>query len=77
MSPVRLMPDHARDVHDVAAVHADEAVGVEPLLDVADRERAEQLFLPVEDGGVVRVGVDRDHVLDGDELRAAVALVGR
>src|ERR1700730_13124517 len=38
-----LQADHAVEVDDVAAVHADEAGGVEPRFDVADRQRTEQL----------------------------------
>ena len=37
-------------------------------------ERTEQLVVAVEDSGVMRVGVDGDDVVDGDEMRAAVAL---
>ncbi len=58
----------------MAAVDADEAAGVEPRLDDADGQRAEQLGLAVEDIGVMRIGVDGDDVLDRHEMDAAVAL---
>ena len=58
----------------MAAMHADEPAPVEPRFDVADRQRAEQLGGAVEHVGVVRIGVDRDDVVDRDELGDAVAL---
>src|SRR5208282_6720506 len=48
------------DVDDVAAVHPGKTPGVQPLLDLADRQRTEIRCSPVEHLGVMRVGVDRD-----------------
>ena len=47
---------------------------VKPRFDIADGERAKQFVIAVEDIGVVRVGVDRDHLLDRQKMRLAVAL---
>ena len=55
-------------------MNAQEAAAVEPRFDVADRERTEQLVVAIEDRGVMGVGMDRDDVVDGQELGAAVAL---
>src|SRR6202044_191492 len=72
-----LVADHPLDINDVAAMDAHEALLVEAGFDVADRQRAEPLVVAVEDGGVVRVGVDGDHVVDCDEMGAAVAFDGK
>src|SRR3984957_17293424 len=72
-----LVADHSLDIDDVAAMDAHEAVLVEAGFHIADGQRTEQLVVAVEDGGVMRVGVDGDHVVDGDEMRAAVALDGK
>src|SRR5580692_7059150 len=69
--------DHPLDIDDVAAMDAHEAVLVQALLDVADRQGAEQLIAAVEDSGVMRIGVDGDDVVDGDEMGTAVALDGK
>src|SRR5262245_50055822 len=69
-----LESDDAVEVDDVAAVHPREAGGIEPRLDLADGKRAKQLVAPVEDVGVVRIGVDRDDVVDRDVVRCAVPL---
>ena len=76
-----LQPDDAVDIDDMAAMDADEAVGVQPRLDDADGQRAEQLRLAVEDIGVVGVGVDGDDVVDrhdsGWRLRAPPGVAWR
>ena len=69
-----LVADDAVDIDDVAAMHPDKMTAVQPRFDVADGERAEQLVVAVEDGGVMRVGMHRDDLLDGQEMRAAIAL---
>jgi len=69
-----LVADDAVDIDDVAAMHPDKMTAVQPRFDVADGERAEQLVVAVEDGGVVRVGMHRDDLLNGQEMRAAIAL---
>ena len=69
-----LVADDAVDIDDVAAMHPDKMTAVQPRFDVADGERAEQLVVTVEDGGVVSVGMHRDDLLDGQEMRAAIAL---
>src|SRR5262249_53034264 len=66
--------DDALEIHDVAAMDANEPAAVEPGFDVADPERTKQPVLAVENIGVVRVGVNRDDILDGKEVGAAVAL---
>src|SRR5208282_807974 len=69
-----LVADDPLDVDDVAAVNTDKTAVVEPRFDVADRERAKQFVVAVENVGVMRVGVDRDHILHGEKMRAAVTL---
>src|SRR5271170_7076173 len=69
-----LIADHAVDIDDMTAMDADEAAFVEAGLDVADSERAKQFVAAVEDISVMRIGVDRDHVIDGNEMRRAIAL---
>src|SRR5208282_321132 len=69
-----LVADDPADVDDVAAVNPDKTTVVEPRFDVADGQRAKQLVVAVKDISVMRVGMNRDHVVDGDEMRAAVAL---
>src|SRR6267154_6876214 len=65
-------PDHALDFDDMAAVDADEACGIEPGLDVADRERAEQLRAAVEDISIMSIGMHRDDAFDRDVMGDAV-----
>src|SRR5258708_6078818 len=65
------------DVYDVAAMDAREARRIQPGLDVTDGQRTEILCRPVEDVGVVGVGVDRDNAVDGDEMAAPVMLDGK
>src|SRR5712671_8076986 len=67
-----LVADDALDIDDMAAMNPDEPVVVEPRFDVADGERAKQLVVAVEDVGVVRIGMDRDDVVHGDEMSGAV-----
>src|SRR5215510_11501370 len=68
---------HAIDVDDMAAMHPHETGAVEPRLDVADRQGAEKLGAAVKYIGVVRIGMDGDHVLHGNEMGGAVALDGQ
>src|SRR2546426_9863481 len=67
-----LQSHHPVDIDDVAAVHANEPMSVEPRLDIADRERAKQLGSPVEDIRVMCIGMDGDDVVDGDEMRCPI-----
>ena len=66
--------DHAIDVDDVATMHADEMPLIEARFNVANGERAKQFVVAVENVRVVRVGMDRDHLLHGEKMRMAVAL---
>src|SRR5215469_10000076 len=56
--------DRAAVARSLEAEHPDEAPGIEPRLYLPDGERAEELVTAVENMGVVRIGVDRDDVLD-------------
>ena len=44
------------------------------VIDIADGKRAKQFVVAVEDIGVVRVGMDSDHLLHGEKVRFAIAL---
>ena len=58
----------------MAAVDAREPAGIQPVLDLADRQRAKIRRLAVEHLGVMRVGVDRDDRLDRQLTNETVAL---
>src|SRR5215831_12852739 len=64
-SPV---PDNPLNIDDVTAMNANEPVAIKPLFNVADGEGTKELVRPVEDVGVVRIGVNGDDVLDGNEM---------
>src|SRR5262249_15634516 len=69
-----LISDNPLDIDDVAAMDPHEAALVESRLHVADRQRTKQLVVAVEDVRVVRVGVDRDHLIDRDKMGTTVPL---
>src|SRR3972149_8833598 len=58
----------------MTAVDPHETAFIEPRLDLADRQRAEQFGVAVEDISVMRIGMHRDHLVDRDEMRGAIAL---
>src|SRR5271170_7848118 len=69
-----LVADDPVDIDDVAAVNTDKAIIVEPRLDVSDGERAKQRVVAVEDVSVMRIGMNRDDILHGNEMSAPEAL---
>src|SRR5215467_12508997 len=68
------IPDNPLDIDDMAAMNANEPVAIKPLFNVADGQGTKELVRPIEDVGVVRIGVNGDHVLHGNEISAPVPL---
>ena len=69
-----VVPDHPLNIDNMAAMDADEPAAVEPGFDIADGQRAKQLVVAVENVGVMRVGVNGDHLVDRDETGGAIPL---
>ena len=64
------------DVHDMAAMHPDETLGIEPGLKIRDGEVAKVAFVSVKDPCVVGIGLHRIDLLGRKQPGGAVARDG-